>query len=136
KPPDASEKDKQEQNEVSGLDQSLIQAIEDKTKQPGFEVMIRLVASSNISYRAQSLLNNLVATFSLYDAPGKNGFKFVPARDIDSFVTGYILRFFPQDKTKNILNATELATLFHFPDQKNIPTSQLERQSSKQVDGP
>jgi hypothetical protein len=46
------------------------------------------------------------------------------------------LRFFPQDKTKNVLNAAELATLFHFPDQTNIPTSQLERQASKQVDGP
>jgi hypothetical protein len=81
-------------------------------------------------------LNNVVASFALYDAPGKNGFKFVPAKDIDSFVTAYILRFFPQSGSRNILNATELATLFHFPDQKNIPTSQLERQASKQVDGP
>ncbi|MBX4188753.1 type IV secretory system conjugative DNA transfer family protein, partial [Candidatus Saccharibacteria bacterium] len=136
KPPDAKDEKKDEPKELTGLDQAAIQAIEDKTKQPGFEVMIRLVASSNISHRAQTILNNLVATFSLYDAPGRNGFKFVPAKDIDSFITGYILRFFPQDKTKNILNATELATLFHFPDQKNIPTSQLERQSSKQVDGP
>jgi hypothetical protein len=136
KPPETADKEKDESKEVSGLDQSLIQAIEEKTKQPGFEVMVRLVASSNISHRAQSILNNLVATFSLYDAPGKNGFKFVPARDLDSFITGYILRFFPQDKNKNILNATELATLFHFPDQRNIPTSQLERQASKQVDGP
>ena len=135
KPPETGEK-KEESKDISGLDQALIQAIEEKTKQPGFEVMIRLVASSNISHRAQTILNNLVATFSLYDAPGKNGFKFVPARDLDSFITGYILRFFPQTKSKNILNATELATLFHFPDQKNIPTSQLERQSSKQVDGP
>ncbi|HET7827553.1 MAG TPA: ATP-binding protein, partial [Candidatus Saccharimonadales bacterium] len=136
KPPEARERDKEDHKEVSGLDQSLIQAIEDKTKQAGFEVMIRLVASSNISHRAQTILNNLVATFSLYDAPGKNGFKFVPARDLDSFITGYILRFFPQAKNKNILNSAELATLFHFPDQTNIPTSQLERQASKQVDGP
>ncbi|MBX4197294.1 ATP-binding protein [Candidatus Saccharibacteria bacterium] len=137
RPPEAvGEAKKDEPKELSGLDQAAIQAIEEKTKQPGFEVMIRLVASSNISHRAQTILNNLVATFSLYDAPGKNGFKFVPARDLDSFITGYILRFFPQEKTKNILNATELATLFHFPDQKNIPTSQVERQASKQVDGP
>jgi hypothetical protein len=135
KPPDAKD-EKDDTKELSGLDQAAIQAIEEKTKQPGFEVLIRVIASSNISHRAQAILNNLVATFSLYDAPGKNGFKFVPARDLDSFITGYILRFFPQDKTKNILNATELATLFHFPDQTNIPTSQLERQASKQVDGP
>ena len=136
KPPEARDGAKDQPKELSGLDQAAIQAIEDKTKQPGFEVMIRLVASSNISHRAQTLLNTLIATFSLYEAAGKNGFKFVPARDLDSFITGYILRFFPQDRTKNILNATELATLFHFPDQKHIPTSQLERQSSKQVDGP
>jgi hypothetical protein len=136
RPPEQGEAKKDEPKELSGLDQAQIQAIEEKTKQPGFEVMIRLVASSNISHRAQTILNTLVATFSLYDSPGRNGFKFVPARDLDSFITGYILRFFPQDKNKNILNATELATLFHFPDQKNIPTSQLERQASKQVDGP
>ena len=138
KPPDAKDGDKgpEPPKEISSLDQSIIQAIEEKTKQPGYEVLIRLVASSNISHRAQTVLNNMVATFALYDAPGKNGFKFVPAKDIDSFVTAYILRFFPQENSKNILNATELATLFHFPDQQNIPTSQLERQASKQVDGP
>jgi hypothetical protein len=135
-PPKEGESRKDEPKELSGLDQALISSIEDKTRQPGFEVMIRLVASSNISHRAQTILNNLVATYSLYDAPGKNGFKFVPAKDINTFITSYILRFFPQDKTKTILNSTELATLFHFPDQKNIPTSQLERQASKQVDGP
>lgn len=136
KPPDSKDDKKDEPKELTGLDQAAIEAIETKTKQPGFEVLIRVVASSNISHRAQTILNNLVATFSLYDSPGKNGFKFVPARDLDSFITAYILRFFPQDKTKTVLNATELATLFHFPDQTNIPTSQLQRQASKQVDGP
>jgi hypothetical protein len=137
KPPDNNGQDKpKDDNEVSSLDQSIIQAIEEKTKQPGFEVLIRLVASSNISHRAQTILNDMIASFALYDAPGKNGFKFVPAKDIDSFVTAYILRFFPQESSRNILNSTELATLFHFPDAQNIPTSQLERQASKQVDGP
>lgn len=137
KPPEAKDaKTDEKPHEVSTLDQSIIQNIEEKTKQPGFEVMVRVVASSNITHRAQTVLNNIIATFALYDAPGKNGFKFVPAKDIDSFVTAYILRFFPQDKSKNILNAAELATMFHFPDQKNIPTSQLGRQASKQVDGP
>lgn len=136
KPPETNKDNHDSGASISSLDQSLIEAIEEKTKQPGYEVQIRLVASSNINHRAQTILNNLVATFALFDAPGKNGFKYVPARDIDSFITAYILRFFPQDSRQNILNATELATLFHFPDQKNIPTTQLERQASKQVDGP
>ncbi len=125
-----------EQSQLSGLDQALVDAIEDKTKYPGYEVMIRVVASSNILQRSQALLSNVVASFALYDSPGKNGFKFTPAKDVERFVTGYIIRLFPPENSQNILNSVELATLFHFPDQKNIPTSQLERQGSKQVDGP
>jgi len=125
-----------EKHELSALEQSQIDAIEDKTRYPAFEVLIRVVASSNISQRAHSILNNVVASFSLFDAPGKNGFKFTPARDIESFVTAYIMRFFPTETNQNILNSVELAGIFHFPDEKSIPTSQLERQASKQVDGP
>lgn len=122
--------------ELSSMEQAILDAIDDKTRHPGFETVIRVVASSNISHKAQSILNQVVASFSLYDAPGKNGFKWTPAKDIDSFITSYILRFFPPSNNKNILNSVELAGIFHFPDQKNIPTSQLERQMSKQVDGP
>ncbi len=137
KPPeDKSGKGGEEKKEISNLDQSIVDAIEDKTRHPGYEVLIRVVASSNISQRAQAILNNIVAAFALYDAPGKNGFKYTASKDIESFVTAFILRFFPPENNQSILNAVELATLFHFPDQKNIPTSQLERQASKQVDAP
>lgn len=122
--------------ELSNLEQSTLDAIDEKTRHPGYEVVIRVVVSSNISQRAQAILSNIVASFSLYDAPGKNGFKYTPAKDTNSLVTDYIMRFFPQQHNKNILNSVELATLFHFPDQSSIPTSQLARQDSKQVDGP
>lgn len=122
--------------ELSSLDQAILDSIDAKTQHPGFETLIRVVASSNVSHRADALLKNVVAAFALYDAPGKNGFKYTPAKDIERFVTAYILRMFPQESRQSILNSVELATLFHFPDQKNIPTSQVERQASKQVDGP
>lgn len=122
--------------QLSSLEQQTLDAIDDKTRQPGFETLIRVVASSNISQRADAILRNVVASFALFDAPGKNGFKYTPAKDIERFVTAYIMRFFPQENNRNILNSTELATIFHFPDQRSIPTSQLERQGSKQVDGP
>lgn len=136
KPPEVKEGNTEEKKELSSTEQAIVEAIEEKTRSPGFEVLIRIIASSNISQRAQSIQNNIVASFALFDAPGKNGFKFTPAKDIESFTTAYIMRFFPQEQNSNILNAVELATLFHFPDQNNIPTSQLERQASKQVDGP
>lgn len=136
KAPEAKKDEPKPPKQLSELEQSTLNAIDEKTRHPGFEVQIRIVASSNISQRAQAIIGNMVASFSLFDAPGRNGFKYTPAKDLDSFITSYIMRFFKVDGKPNILNAVELATLFHFPDQKSIPTSQVTRQESKQVDGP
>ncbi len=135
KPPEAKET-KPEDKQLSGLEQAQVDAMEEKTMHAGYEVLVRVISSSNTAQKSQTILSNIVATFSLFDAPGKNGFKFVPAKDIEEFTTAITMRYFPQSKTKDILNSVELATLFHFPDLKNTPTSQLERQASKQVDGP
>ncbi len=135
KPPETKET-KPEDKQLSSLEQATVDAIEDKTRHPGYEVLIRVVASSNTSVGSQSVLKNIVAAFSLFDSPSKNGFKYSVAKDIDEFATAFIFRFFPQEANQNILNSVELATIFHLPDQRNTPTSQLQRQMSKQVDGP
>jgi hypothetical protein len=122
--------------DLSNLEQSTLDAIDEKTRHPGFETGIRVVVSSNVSQRSQAILANIIASFSLYDAPGRNGFKYTPAKDTEELTTSYIMRYMPPEHNKTILNSIELATLFHFPDQRNIPTSQLARQDSKQVDGP
>jgi len=136
KPPEPKEKEEKPKKELSALEQSVVDAIDDKTRYAGFEVTIRVVASSNISQRAQAIINNIVASFSLFDSPGRNGFKYELAKDNQKLIADYILRAFSHRAKPNIMNSVELATLFHFPDQSNIPTSQLSRQESKQVDGP
>lgn len=137
KPPDHSgDKGDSKGPDLSNMESSTLDAIDEKTRHPGYETVIRIVVSSNISQRAEAILSNVVSSFALYDAPGKNGFKYTPAKDIDGLITSYIMRFFPVHHNKNILNSVELASLFHFPDQRSIPTSQLARQDSKQVDGP
>ena len=135
KTPEAKEV-KPEDKQLTTLEQSTVDSLEDKTRYPGYEVLIRIVASSNTASRSQAILKNVVAAFSLFDAPGRNGFKFTPAKSIEEFTTAFIFRFFPQDVKQNILNSVELSSIFHLPDQSNIPTSQLQRQASKQVDGP
>lgn len=127
---------KPEDKQLSSMEQATVDAIDEKTRHPGYEVLVRVIASSNISARSQALMKNVVASFSLFDAPGKNGFKFTTTKNVEQFATSFIFRFFPQDLKQSILNSVEMATLFHLPDQKNIPTSQLQRQSTKQVDGP
>lgn len=135
KPPETKES-KPEDKQLSSTEQSTVDAIEDKTRYPGYETLIRVVASSNTSARSQALMNNVVSAFSLFDSPSHNGFKFAVAKNMDEFVTAYLFRFFPQGVTQNILNTVELSTLFHLPNQKSIPTSQVQRQAAKQVDGP
>jgi len=135
-PGDSKDGDKDKPKELSAMEQATLDSIDEKTRHPGYEVLIRIIASSNVSGRAQAILNNLEATFSLFDSPGKNGFKYSASKDMEGFITSYIMRFFPEQKKKNIMNAVELATVFHFPDQRSIPTSQLARQASKQVDAP
>jgi hypothetical protein len=135
KPPETGDV-KSEDKQLSSTEQGTVDAIEDKSRYPGYETLIRVVASSNTAGRSQALMNNVVSAFSLFDSPTNNGFKFAVAKNMEEFVTAYIFRFFPQEVNQNILNTVELATLFHLPNQNSIPTSQVKRQAAKQVDGP
>lgn len=135
KPPEAGEA-KSEDKQLTSLEQAAVDAIQEKTRYPGYEVLVRVVVSSNTASQSQILLKNIVAAFALFDSPSFNGFKFAVSKNIEQLVTAYIFRFFPQSVTKNVLNSVELATLFHLPSQNTIPTSQVVRQASKQVDGP
>ncbi len=135
KPPQQGEA-KHGDHQVTSAEQSIIDSIDEKTRYPAYETMIRVIASSNTAVQSQTLVKNIVAAFALFDSPQKNGFKFNVARDIEEFTTEFIFRFFPQQVTANILNTVELSTIFHLPDQGSIPTSQVQRQLAKQVDGP
>ena len=135
KPP-VSADGKSSEHQVTSLEQSIIDSVDDKTRYPAYETFIRVVTSSNTAAQSQVLMKNIVAGFSLFDSPNKNGFKFSVTKNIDEFTTAFIFRFFPQHVRGNILNSVELSTIFHLPDQGSIPTSQVERQLAKQVDGP
>ncbi len=135
KPPESQEV-KAEDKQLSATEQGSIDAIEEKMRYPAYETLIRVVASSNTAAKSQAALSNIVSAFSLFDSAQHNGFTFAVSKNIDEFVSAYIFRFFPQDVRQNILNTVELATIFHLPSQNSIPTSQVQRQASKQVDGP
>ena len=135
KPPTMSEKE-QGIKQLSGTDQSKVEAMEEKARHAGYEVLIRLVASSSNAARSQALLTGLQSAFSLFNLPTGNSLVFKPTNNIEDFVTSYIMRFFPAERTSDILNTVELASIFHLPNQTNIPSSQVERQTFKEVDGP
>lgn len=138
--PPESGKDKEppkpEDTQLTSIEQAEIDAVAEKTRYPAYEVLVRVVISSNTAARSQVLLKNVIAAFALFDSPRNNGFKFSLTRNIEEMTTAYIMRFFPQQIRSNILNSVEMATLFHLPSASAIPTSQVKRQMSKQVDGP
>ena len=139
KPPENNEKDggsNSENKQLTSLEQAEVDAISEKARYPAYEVLVRVVISSNTAARSQVLLKNIIAAFSLFDSPRNNGFKFSLTRNVEEMTTAYIMRFFPQETRSNILNSVEMATLFHLPGANAIPTSQVKRQMSKQVDGP
>ena len=136
KPPEEHEKFKAEDKQLTNLQQEEIQRIEEKTKHPGFETLIRIVASSQTKARSEALLSSVVSVFSQFDLPQYNGFKYNMLNNPEELVRDYILRWFPQEQSNMILNSVELASIFHLPSQNAIPTSQVERQAVKQVDGP
>ena len=121
---------------ITNIKQSEVEAISNKMRYPAFETLIRVIASSENSARSEAIMAGIVSSFSQFDSPELNGFKVNTLKDPKKFVVDYTFRFFPIKTNTNILNSVELASIFHLPEQSAIPTSQVERQLTKQVDGP
>ena len=128
--------EKQEQTVVTNIKQDEITAITNKMRYPGFETLIRVVASSSTKPRSDAILGGILSSFSQFEAPELNGFKIDMKKDPEKLAVDYTFRFFPQKAASSILNSVELASIFHLPEQSAIPTSSVERQLTKQVDGP
>ena len=122
--------------QLTQIQQDEITAIENKMRYPAFETLIRVIASSENKPRSEALLGGMVAAFSQFDSPTLNGFQYDMLKDEKKLAKDYVFRDFPQGKRSTILNSVELASIYHLPSQNNIPTSQVERQLMKQVDGP
>lgn len=135
-PPEAADKSKKIEKPLSQTEQEQIRAIEEKAKYPGFEVLIRIAASSGSEARSEALIGGVVSAFSQFNSSAYNGFRYEMLKDKEKAVRDYIFRIFPQEKNRNILNSVELSTIFHLPNSGAIPTSRVERQAIKQVDGP
>ncbi|MBR2994313.1 DUF87 domain-containing protein [Candidatus Saccharibacteria bacterium] len=130
------EHEKTEKETVTNVKQGEIEAITDKMRYPAFETLIRVIASSHNKARSDALMGGIVSAFSQFDVPQLNGFKVNTLKNTKKLVIDYAFRFFPIKTRSNILNSVELASIFHLPERDAIPSSSVERQLTKQVDGP
>ncbi|MDO9230992.1 MAG: type IV secretion system DNA-binding domain-containing protein [bacterium] len=95
-------------------EQELVKSIENKASKTGYEVNIRLVASSATEERSQDILAHMENAFSQYENGDLNCFqvgKRVSKKDISY---NYIFRNFVSEEAM-ILNNEEIASVFHLP---------------------
>lgn len=126
----------EETTQITQVKQDEMAAIANKLRYPAFETLIRIVASSQSKQRSEAITGGIVSAFSQFNSPELNGFKVNMLKDPKKLAIDYEYRTFPLKTTTNILNSVELASIFHLPEQSAIPTSSVERQLTKQVDGP
>ena len=130
------EHEKHEQETITNIKQDEITAITNKMRFPAFETLIRVIASSENKPRSEAIVGGIISAFSQFNSPELNGFKVNTFKDPKKLAIDYTFRFFPLRMRSNILNSVELASIFHLPEQTSIPNSRVERQLTKQVDGP
>ena len=126
----------EETTQITNVKQDEITAITNKMRYPAFETLIRLIASSDSKARSDAILGGLISSFSQFNSPEYNSFKVNMFKDPQKLAVDYTFRFFPMKIRSNILNSVELASIYHLPEQDAIPSTSVERQLVKQVDGP
>ncbi|MBO4812653.1 TraM recognition domain-containing protein [Candidatus Saccharibacteria bacterium] len=131
-----SEREEKKESMVTNTKQEEVNAINNKIKYPAFETLIRVVASSTSKARSEALTGGVVSAFAQFNSPELNSFKVNTLKDPKKLTIDYTFRFFPLRNRSSILNSVELASIYHLPEQSAIPNSSVERQLTKQVDGP
>jgi len=106
----------EEQKPVTGGQEEIIKALENKASKLGFETNIRLMASADSQQRAQEILNQIESSFVQFNAPNLNNFKAcrVKGKALKKLIFQYAFRLFSQ-KQSSILCAEELTSILHFP---------------------
>lgn len=122
--------------QADSIDQKIAQSIEEKASQPVYEVCIRVLASSSDVTRSQMLIQHAVNGFAQFNLPGSNGLVYHGSKKLQDLATDFIFRFFPAGQKQMVLNTTELASLFHLPDEAGSFGTQVERKGVKEIPAP
>ncbi len=99
------------------VDAKTLEAIENKTGKPGFEVAVRLVVCSDSIESAKAQLSNLKSAFTQFNS----SYNRLGSRKIwikSAFMIDFIYRYqsiVRLGTKETVLSSEELATIFHFP---------------------
>ena len=115
-----------------------LEAVENKVSKPGFETIIRLVVVSESESSARAHISNISSAYAQF-ASDLNRFGTRKVRRKGDFVESFIYRYQPMfhifGNRSSVLNAEELATVFHFPN-KQITTPHIHWLNAKRAPAP
>lgn len=130
------DKNPTENYQVTDIEKKRSEIIEEKVRTPAFETNIRLIASSNEPAKSKLILQDMLLGFAQMTQQDANRFEFHPADSPQKAATDFIFRFFNErflHLHKMVLNATELATIFHLPSEIIEISTPLQRKGVKEV---
>ncbi len=95
-------------------DEEMVKAVQLKIAKTLFAVNVRIVTAASTKGRAEDILMSVSSSFSKLASPVRNSFKVVKPKKINQLVFRYVFRE-TDDRRAMILNAEELAGIFHLP---------------------
>jgi len=101
-----------------------VKAIEEKNSQPGWETIIRIIASAKTKNELDNHLTNIKSSFSQYTSTEGNGFKSTYWHSNKRLIKDFIFRNFRRSlvcrirQKKDVLSCDELSSLYHIPNIK------------------
>ena len=116
------------------VDPRSLEAIERSTGKAGFEVSIRLVVNAPSKKEAKTLISQFSGTMAQFAGP----YNKLTKQQIwlkRLFMTDFIYRYQAMFKGRSVLNAEELATVFHFPN-KQVETPHISWLNAKSAPAP
>lgn len=131
---DAKQNDRDRRmNRLTPQQEEMMKMFNSKGAKVGFKTVIRVVASAKTKQSAWQNCDNILASFSQYNAPQGNNFRIVKSRQ-SVLLADYVLKLFGHAPIF-ILNTEELASLIHFPN-RNLETPNILWIDSKSLPPP
>ncbi len=135
-PKEAKEGEKAPKPPKQKVPDETLSLIERKAEKNGFYTDLRVVVCSPDKFSSENHMTNIASTFDQFSKIGGNKLKKLkPAKEKKKYKTiarDFIYRI---PRSKNVLNAAELATLIHFPN-KNIQAPHIKWLLSKKLPAP
>lgn len=111
------EKKEKEPYRLSPLEDEMVKGLEEKASKAGLEVNVRIVVSSSSVEKGKQYLNDILGSYGQYNIY-EYGNSFVNIKvsggSQTQLIRNFIYRHF-DERMSMVLNAEELASLYHFP---------------------